>query len=81
MIPVFHSILRGVDISVVTWFMAFVRILFPFKTGLPESMILPSTISVNVQLTCLSCLQPHDIIVLFLDNIFLDVFFIEFFLF
>jgi hypothetical protein len=66
---------------VVTCMIAFIRILFSLKTGLPEIIIFPSTITVNVQLTCLSCLQPHDMIVLFLDNIFLDVFFIKFFLF
>jgi hypothetical protein len=67
-----------VDISGVTRLIAFVRILFSFRTGFPESRILPSTITVNVQLTCLSCLHPHDMIAVFLDNIFLDVFLLNF---
>jgi hypothetical protein len=74
----FHSFLCGVDISVVTCLIAFVRISFCFRTALPESRILPSTIYVNVQLTCLLCFQPHDMIAVFLDNIFLDVFFFNF---
>jgi hypothetical protein len=57
---------------VVMCLIAFVRIL-SFRTGFPENRILPSTISVNVQLTCL-CFQPHDMIAVFLDNIFINGF-------